>query len=376
MKVLHVLNEIRYSGAEIMLNTAAPYFLKDELELHVVGVGEEIGEYAAVLEKNGYKVHFIEFQRPGLKSTVKDSLQLLKNFYYFLKNGKYDIVHIHRESAFSLFAIVARMAGVPGVFRTVHNVFLVFQGNLRLRKKIERHFVKNFFKVKFLTIGASVSEVEKEVYGLETTVIPNWTENKAFTPGTAEEKLKKRKSLGIKENSLVIISVGRTTIEKNHTDIIESIPEIIKEVPNLFYIHVGDGPEQEKLIMRTKDLNIENYVSFLGKRNDVRELVVASDIFVMPSKYEGLPISLLEALFCGLPSIIYNNYGVKDLVINDFNGFVVEEPRENFKNAIIKLSKDESLQKKMGENAISLANEQFDIEKSISKLISVYRDAL
>ena len=163
-KILHILNAIEFSGAEIMLKEAAPMLVKNGFELHALSTGDEIGQYAYILRSCEYKVHHIPF---------KKSAKYFIKFYHLIREKKYDVVHIHPERAFFWHALVAKQAGVKNTIRTVHSVFN-FSGYLRIKRMIQRFVANKVLGVNFISIGSSVAEMEKNIFFNNTILIPNW----------------------------------------------------------------------------------------------------------------------------------------------------------------------------------------------------------
>ena len=237
MKILHILNAIEFSGAEIMLKGAAPILIKNGFELHALSTGNEIGQYADILRSCEYKVHHIPF---------KKSAKYFIKFYHLIREAKYDVVHIHPERAFFWHALVAKQAGVKNIVRTVHNVFN-FSGYLRIKRMIQRFVASKMLMVQFVSIGYSVAEMEKNIFFNNTILIPNWIDEKNFLPaGDENERNQIKIKLGISLTDKVIVSLGSCNVMKNHHDIIIALSELIKEIKNIYYIHVGDGPLQGK----------------------------------------------------------------------------------------------------------------------------------
>lgn len=116
-----------------------------------------------------------------------------------------------------------------------------------------------------------------------------------------------RKMLNISQNEIVVGHVGRFNYQKNHDFLIDIFDEVHKILKNSKLLLVGAGDLENKIKKRVNHLNITNDVIFLGNRNDVNDLMQAMDIFVFPSHYEGLPVTLVEAQASGLP-VIKSNY--------------------------------------------------------------------
>ena len=114
-KVLHVLNALKHSGAEVMLQLAFERFNANGLESHILSTGDKIGEYATILEQTGYRIHHIPFRKTPL---------FFAQVWNLLKKEHFNVVHIHTERAFFWLVLVAKLASVPTVARTFHGVFL------------------------------------------------------------------------------------------------------------------------------------------------------------------------------------------------------------------------------------------------------------
>ena len=363
MKILHILNSIEFSGAEIMLKNAAPIFFKNRFELHALSTGANRGSYANVLRASGFVVHHIPF-----KKSAKYFIEL----YRFLAGGRFDVVHIHPERAFFWHSLIAKIAGVKRIVRTVHSNF-DFPGYLRFKRMLQRFIANKFVGVQFMTIGPTVYETEKRVFFNDSILIPNWVNEAKFLPAQSRNEVEQiREKLRILPNDTVVISVGSCTEVKNHGDIITACAALYKKKDNIVYIHVGDGTlfQQEKdLAMRR---GISEKVIFLGQTENVREALIASDIFVMPSDYEGSSIAKLEAMYCGLPLVVYNNNGVRDFVDEGKNGFLVSPNPYAMCEAIEKLILNKTLRKQMGKQARETALQHFGMEKSLGKLMKIY----
>lgn len=362
MKLLHILNEINFSGAEVMLNLAAPIFKENGFELHALSTGNNIGDYAEVLEKAGYKINHIPFSKHP---------KYFWRLYKELKKEKFDVVHIHPEKAFVWHALIAKIAGAKIIVRTVHSIFN-FNGILRIRKYFARWFAREILKIKFHSISDSVQQVEEDNFSNPTKKIYNWIDERKFYPvNSLGEKKELRKRLGISEDKFVIISVGACSPVKRHYFIIEALKKIIEKVPNVVYLHLGSGELLNDEMELAQKLGVIDNIIFAGQKENVRDYLAASDLFVMVSEYEGLGNSALEAMFCGLPLIVYDTYGLRDVVIDNFNGTLLKDLNELDKK-ILQLYYSPEQRTTYSKNSINLAKEKFSMTKSVEELIRLY----
>ncbi|MDR0510493.1 MAG: glycosyltransferase family 4 protein [Rikenellaceae bacterium] len=313
MKVLHVFNELRFSGAEKMYVAAAPIFQAEGCELIAVATGRELGDYAPQFVEAGFDVRHMPAPR------WRDWVGFIKYMIAvrrMVRKERIDVVHVHGYWLFGLGA----SGGNRVVVKSRHSVF-------RHRKLtwiygwFTRWMSRNWFGITEHTIGDSVYRNERDYYFNKTVKINNWYDGRMFFPArNADEKQELRRRLDIPQESCVLISVGGCTANKNHHDIIRALPLI--EAPVL-YLHLGSGATEDEERRLADELGVAENVRFVGNVTDVRDYLVASDVFVMPSRLEGLGMAAVEALACGVPSIMYDSPGLRDLIHDDDNGFLV-----------------------------------------------------
>jgi glycosyltransferase involved in cell wall biosynthesis len=295
MKVLHVLGELRSSGAEVMLRSAGPLWRQHGVYADILATGDRVGPYARVLETQGYRIHHLPFER---------SPRFALRFHSFLGQHDYDVAHLHTERAFIHLGLASRARRMT-VVRTVHSAF-PFEGALQRRRSYQRRLAR-WAGIRFVAIGPSVAENERR-FANPTRVVNNWLEVDRFTPTQPSQREAAREQLGVPPNGFVAVTVGNCSPTKNHASLLQALSQL--EDP-MFLLHVGeesDLPERE-LASR---LGLQDRCRFLG-RTDPLPALRAADLFVMPSLYEGLGIASLEALSTGLPAVLTDVPGSVDL---------------------------------------------------------------
>lgn len=159
-----------------------------------------------------------------------------------------------------------------------------------------------------------------------------------------------RKELNIKNSDMVLISVGELNSNKNHEVVIKALAQLHNS--EIKYVICGQGELKEYLEQLAEKLGVENCVKLLGYRNDVPELLTMADVFVFPSKREGLPVALIEAMASGLPVICRDIRGNRDLVVDGKGGLLIENNQlDGFVQAIGKVSSDMDLEGFRKQNA-------------------------
>ncbi len=181
---------------------------------------------------------------------------------------------------------------------------------------------------------------------------------------------RKREELGLSEDDYILISVGELTRRKNHQIVIQALAELRlgKSTRRIRYLICGEGSERERLIKLIRKMGLEEQVFLLGYRKDIKELLALSDCFIFPSKQEGLPVAVMEALAMGLPCICSDIRGNRDLIEENKGGILVrKEQKRAYCNAIQRMmqlqKRNVSLQKKYAESSV---------EKQMK---GIYRDA-
>jgi glycosyltransferase involved in cell wall biosynthesis len=300
LRVLHVFGALQPSGGETMFCIAAPLFAAEGVEAEIVSTGSELGTYAPQLAQAGYKLHHVPFSKTPA---------FFIDLFRLMRNGRYDVFHLHTERANFWIGLVALALQPRRVLQTVHSSF-EFSGNLRLRRKVQRQILKALGLVS-VAISPSVEKTERERFNISTRLIPNWYDSNRFTAPTESERQQAREALGIGADETVIVTVGNCSAIKNHTALLEALAQI-PPLSRPLYLHVGIEEHEQPERKLAQELGIAERVRFLGALRDVRPALFAADIFVMPSLVEGFGIAAVEALATGLPALFSDVNGLRD----------------------------------------------------------------
>lgn len=221
----------------------------------------------------------------------------------------------------------------PIIYKFFDNANLIIAGSKFTAELIRRHKVEWSNKVKVVHYGIDVSEFNKIV---------------------DEEKINIREKIGLDANCKIIVSISRIIKEKGQDMLIRSLPLIIKKVPNVKLVIIGDGPYIENLHSLDKELNVSDYIIFTGKlpRGDIAYWLKSSDIFALisreGSRIEGFGLVYLEANACGKAVIAGRTGGVPEAVEDGVSGLLVSPTDVNeISSKIIKLLTDDALRLKL-----------------------------
>jgi glycosyltransferase involved in cell wall biosynthesis len=364
MHILHVLEELKPSGAEVMLQSAARHWRDCGLQSEILSLGANLGIYASVLSRAGYNIHYM-----GPPRTFQD----LWNLRDFLKAHHYDAVHIHLERASFWIALMAYNARVRKIAYTSHGMFR-FEGSLRLERCLQRWIMRQLMKVRMVSISPSSERNEREQFGNGTVMIPNWFDDSRYTPPSMEDRDIARKQLGISEGVTVFTSVGGCWPYKNHGAILKAIANISGSDRPLLYVHIGQEKEGCPERKMTEAMGISDRVRFLGIVSDVVPILHASDVYIMPSLAEGFGIAAVEAMGTGLPAILSDVPGLTDFREAGEGIRWVQPTPESIREGILHfLETPASIRREMGSLLSRYAHEYFSAETGALSYSRLYR---
>lgn len=191
-------------------------------------------------------------------------------------------------------------------------------------------------------------------------------------PSIQGEKKQIRESLDISPTATVIVSVGGCSHIKRHEDIIKILPELLSEYPDTVYLHLGEGLTTEQEIELAKQLHVEKNIRFLGNQKNVRAFLIAADFYLMPSRFEGIPITTIEALACKVPAILYNVDGLRDFNSEMQCSILVRENPKELLEAIKALKSDKALRNKITENGYKYVTSKFYLPTNVRQIYDLY----
>ena len=265
-------------------------------------------QFDFICDSDSINIPYDEIEKLGgrviLCPPYQQIFKYIKELIKIFKENDYKIVHsnINALSIFPLYA--AKKAGVPIRIAHSHST----SNKKEWKKNLIKNCLRPFSKV-YATHYFACSELagrwlfgNKVFDSKKVTIINNAIDVDMFEYDE-NVRNKKRKELGIKESTLVVGHVGRFVAQKNHMFLIDIFNEVLKKNSDSLLLLVGQGPKENEIKEKLKNLGIEKKVMFLGQRNDVSELYQVMDVFLFPSLYEGLGIVLIEAQVSRLPCI-------------------------------------------------------------------------
>lgn len=317
---------------------------------------------------NIYQVNFRS--NPFNVNNIKAYLQLKKLF----EEKEVDLVHCNTPIGGLLGRICAKQAGIKRIIYTAHG-FHFYKGSPLISAKIFKlgeQFLARYTDV-LITINTEDYNAAKE-FNLRNNGKLFLTHGAGIDVDihTGVNIKQKRMEIGVPLSAIMLFSAGELNRNKNNEVIIRAMAKINN--PNIYYVLCGEGKLRFKLERLAKKLGIMERVIFLGFRTDVLDILNISDIFTMTSFREGLPRSLMEAMVAGLPCIVSNIRGNKDLIEQEKGGYL-SNPRDldGFVKSIQHLSDNIQIRKKMGNNN-KIKVKEFDIKIVKNELMEIYKD--
>ena len=326
-----------------------------------------------ICDEDSTNIPYEEIEKMGGKVIIIPSYS--KPFKYHkelkrvLKEGNYKIIHsnINTLSVFSLFA--AKCAGVPVRIAHSHSTTNKKEKKKNLMKQVLRPFSK-VFATDYMCCSEFAGRWlfgNKEYDKGNVYLLNNAIDLDKFKYNEALRK-KKRKELGIKDDTLVIGHIGRFVAQKNHDYLIDIFNEIHKKNNNSILLLAGQGPLMEDIKNKVKELNLEDSVKFLGQRNDANELYQAFDVFLLPSLYEGLPVVGVEAQASGLLCYLSDDM-TKETKVLDITKFMsLNNTPEEWADNIL----DDVKKYKRIDTSKEMTAKNFNIKEEAKKLEEYY----
>lgn len=365
IRIVFVVNGFAVGGGEkklLELVSKLRRFHADEFHLTVCSVGQG-GPLQGEFESTGVKT--VVFPKTG-----KYDISLVWKVKQLLKEEKADIVQTTLFYADVIGSLAARLAGIKNIlsWEAITQPYnFKHLAAYRLAGKAFQYSIAVSHAIQNQVI------VERHLPPRKTLTIPYGIDLEHFTPRTNP---KWRKEMGFKPTDLLLGTIARLTRQKGHAFLLDAVPAILKQFPQAHFLLVGDGPLNEKLQSHANRLGVGNAVHFLGFRRDVREILNALDVFVLPSLYEGLPNAVLEAMACGLPVVATHVDGTPEAVRHHQTGILV--PPENageLARALTDLLARPDLMKRMGRAGRERVESVFALKTQIDQFVQLYRNS-
>jgi glycosyltransferase involved in cell wall biosynthesis len=390
IKVLQIISDLGIGGAQEVVRTLVEYLASDDC-VPIVCTFKD-GPLRHDIEQLGIKVVMLPSRRYSIVAFpwfVADMIRIWRALIRLVKKYNVDVVQTHLLRSLDFLALLLQYTShAHTVLWTFHNAnFVLAEVHLSSYKwllKPKRYVHNLLYRLTSPLVGGFVAvseEVEKAM--VETigpiqdkiTVVCNGVDVRRY--GKSIDKAPVRSQLGLEASTRLIAVVATLKEQKGHCYMIEAMASIVPQYPEVHALFIGDGGLRQELQAQVKRLNLCDHIHFLGNRYDVPELLAASDLFVLPSLWEGLAMALLEAMATGLPIVATEVSGTVEVMVPDETGILVP-PGDATKlaEAIQQLLSDPERGQAMGTAARCRVEMEFSARKQADEHLMLYRRLL
>lgn len=356
MNIMQVIPNLQLAGAEIMCENLTHALKKMGCQVTVVSLYNERTPIAQRMEAAGVRIYFLD-KKLGLDISMVPKLLKL------MKQEQPDVVHTHLDVV-KYATLAARLAGVPRCIHTVHNL-AEKEALGRPQKTINGFYFRKNWSVP-VALSGLVQESVMEFYQLERGRIP------VVFNGIDLGRCIPKEDYHV-EDTVTFLHIGRFNQQKNHQRLLSAFAMLHKAHPNCRLRLVGDGELRKEAETQARALGIWEAVEFCGLRSNVYPLLRSADVFVLPSDYEGMPMTLIEAMGTGLPIVATAVGGVPDMLTDETSALLVSCREADVAAACEKLAVDEGLRSSLGRQARA-DSVRFSAETMARAYLKIYKD--
>ena len=355
MKIMQVIPYFCFGGAETMCENLTYALAALGHQVVVVSLYGQHTPISRRMEAAGVNIRYLD-KKLGLDVSMVGKLKRI------MLAEKPDVVHTHLD-AIKYAVAAAKLAGVPRCVHTVHNV-----ADKEAEGRAQKIINGFYFSHGWSTPVALSPEVQKSIaafYGLPPAKIP------VIYNGIDLSRCREKQSYDL-QNPAALTHIGRFNEQKNHDGLLRAFSLIHKKHPHTRLNLLGDGELLEPTQALAKTLGISDSVVFLGSQSNVYPYLQNSDLFLLPSLYEGMPMTLIEAMGTGLPIVASKVGGVPDMLEDGESAILTDCAPESVAQAACELLEDEALRARLG-RAAKAQSETFSAAHMAENYVRVYR---
>lgn len=372
VRVLQLIDVLGPGGAEMLLHTLASSLDAGRFALHVCGLRpDEPYDLAPQIRALGVPVI-------GFNQRNAYDIPTLIALVRYIRRHRIDIIHTHLLASDIMGRVAGFLTRTP-VVSTVHNSREDFEHEPARRRWMERSTAKLWCR-RLIVVSPALREEIAAWFGLPVgrfVAIPNGVDTSRFRPMPDLDKAAlKRDLLGdpaARGDTPLVLNVARLVPQKGLAYLARAARLVLDARPDARFAVVGQGPLKDDLLKQVEELDLGGKFVLAGVRSDVPELMAAGDVFVLSSLWEGLPISLLEAMSSGCPVVATEVGGVGGVVQSDRTGLLVpaEDP-EALAQAILRCLNNPQEAQQRAAAAREWAHRHYSMETWVRKLEQLY----
>lgn len=357
--VVHVIDELPPDGAERLLADVLRH-RSGAYRFSVVCLVRG-GELQREIEAMGVPVTVL-----GRRHTYSPGL--LWRLTRWLRRMRADVVHTHLFTADAYGRVAALLARVPAVYSTVHSTN-VWKG--ALHRCID--WLLAWFSTKVIAVSAEVAQVLRErgrIPQSRIALVENGIDLKRLAGASGEGV---RAEFGVAPQAPLLGLIGRLHPAKGHADLIAALAQLQAQGVTAHCLLIGSGPLREAILAEVQQRGLTGRVTLAGQRADIPRLLAALDVLVMPSRWEGLPMTLLEAMAMGKAIVATRVGGIPNVITDGREGLLVPAADAAALAAALKrLIQDAALRRALGERAREAVLARYDAARTAQAYESLY----
>ncbi|WP_302925986.1 glycosyltransferase [Holdemania filiformis] len=334
MKIIQIIPDFGLAGAETMCENLTLELVKAGHSVTVISMFDYHSAITERLEKAGIEIIYLN------KNLGIDFTMIPKMVKVFKKINP-DVIHTHRNCP--QYAIPAAIVtGVKCRVHTVHNV--ANKENAKLARILNKFFFKHCHLIP-VALSELIRDTIVEEYDIEKEMIP------VILNGIDLSKCIPKDDYSI-SGKFKILHIGRFSEQKNHIGLLQGYKLFCEKYPDSELWLIGDGEKKKEIETFALENNLSANVNFLGLQSYVYNYLHNADVFTLPSNYEGIPMTLIEAMGTGLPIVATAVGGVPDMIKNGESGILINSDPQEIADGFCLLAENQNLRKTIGENAL------------------------
>lgn len=361
MRIAIVIDNLKMGGAQKLVTTFISAASIQQIKLTVVSLHADLE--SPILDS---------IQSSGVAVAMFPARSLLDlgrlgRLIRFFRREKFDVIHAHLEYAIILGAFAGALSGAP-VVASLHNTR--YHRWPSLEKLVLNYIVKHIIAVGPAVVEAYKLDItRRQIEVMANPVLP-------IAPVSVEERHAVRTEIAGDASRPLIISVGRLEPQKGFIDLIAAMEIVHRAYPQACLAIAGTGKLLSELQDQINLCHLQGCIRLLGLRNDIPRLLASSDIFAMPSHWEGMPVAVLEAMSAGLPVVATSVGDVPHIVSKEGGRLVLPHQPEALATALIALLNDPIQARQLGLVSRSYVLDQHATKLWVDRLLAIYGNIL
>lgn len=376
-RILHVITRLELGGAQQNTLHCVTHHDRSRFDVELLaGRGGVLDDLARAIPDA--HVELVDYLRHPI-APVAD-LKALFALKRYLRDHEIDLIHTHSSKAGILGRLAARMAGVPVVVHTVHGwSFNPTQSAWRraLYLTLERFAAGRTDRMIAVSEENRERGIELGIGRPEGYALIRSGIDLSACARPARTRAAMREDLGVDDGTLLVGTLANFKAQKGPLDFIEAAAIAHRRDPRLRFIYAGDGPMRGEVEAAIARHGLDEVVQLLGWRDDPIELLHACDLYLLTSRFEGLPRSVLQAMACGLPVVATRTDGTPEVVIDGETGLLAPPGDvEAIAARLLEMAGDRALRERCAAAARQRLDEAFDIDAMVDRLDDLYAELL